>query len=427
MSVASPPAPPRIGPSPSEAPAESWIQPRYMARFVCLAEACPDTCCKGWTIDVDRRTARRYVAHPDPARRAQLAAALVERREPGKPTRLIMRLAANGCCTLLRDDGLCSVHAELGEGWLADACRSFPRLETGTGPVRYRAGSLGCVEVARSVLLEADALVETADGDRRAGTGPARRGAAPARGPALDDDEAAWLRSCVLRLLGRHDLPWSARVALFCVTLEDLARIDLVRARGSLIDLVLRTETVLARTELADYDRLFPCAQTHALAVLSPMLRVLVDIGEAAAPIAATARSLTSPFRVPGGGAASIREAGERFARAAPGVLDPELRARPHLLGNLLSAALLQERFPHGRPAAAVDAAWNAAFFLALWRLLTVGTMASTGKAFEPAAVEVTYRLGRVFAHWPAAQSLLRRDFDQRRWRTSAVLAALLR
>ena len=408
--------------------ATTWIQPRYMARFACLAEACPDTCCKGWTIDVDPPTARRYRTHPDPARRARLTAALADRRAPGQPPRTVMRSGPDGCCTLLRADGLCSVHAELGEDWLATACRSFPRLESGTGSLRHRAGSIGCVEVVRRVLLEPDALVETTDGDPLGAVGPALLGGAPARGPALGAGEVAFLRSCILRLLGRHDLPWSARVALFCVTLEDLARIDLVRDRRPLLELGFRTEALLARAELSDFDRLFPGAHERTVPLLVPILRVLVEAGAAEAPIAATARDLTAPFRDAGGKeAASVDVLAERYARAARTVLEPQLAARPHVLGNLLGATLLHERFPIGRPSVAVDNVWNAALFFALWKVLTVGTMEAAGSDFETAAVEVAYRLGRTLAHWPAAKSQLRRDLDRRGARTPALLASLLR
>lgn len=404
----------------------TWIQPRYMADFACLADACPDTCCKGWAIEVDRRTAGRWRKHADPARRARLTAALVERREPGAPVRTVLRHGSNGCCTLLREDGLCSVHAEFGEDWLAESCRNYPRLETGTGSLRHRAGSIGCVEVARRVLGEPDALTETTDGDPLATLAPGAIDVVPARGPTLGNQEAAWLRSVVLRLFGRHDLPWSARVALFTITIEDLGRIDLVRSRRSLLDLVLRTESVLRSPELGGFDDIFPATPERVVPALVPIVRVLLEVGRSDAPIAETARALTVSFGS-AGDAASLGSLVESSARVARKELERELDARPHLRGNLVAAALLHERFPIGRPAEAVDAVWNAAFFWALWKVLVSGAVSVGGEAFETAAVEVAYRLGRIFAHWPAAQRALRRDLDRRGVRTPALLAALLR
>lgn len=406
--------------------APTWIQPRYMVDFACLADACPNTCCKGWAIEVDPRTVERWRRHADPAHRARLTTALVERRDPGAPVRTVMRLGSNGCCTLLREDGLCSVHAELGEGWLAEACRNYPRLETGTGPLRRRAGSIGCVEVARRVLGEPGALTETTDGDPLVTLAPVGIDGMPARGPALGDQEAAWLRTVVLRLFGRHDLPWSARVALFTITIEDLGRIDLVRSRRPLLDLVLRTESVLRRPELAGFDGIFPAEPEQVVCTLVPIVRVLLGVGRSAAPIGETARALTVSFGS-AGDAASLGSLVESSALAARKGLERELDARPHLRGNLVAAALLHERFPVGRPSTAVDAAWNAAYFWALWKVLVSGAMSVGGEPFETAAVEVAYRLGRIFAHWPAAQRALRRDLDRRGARTPALLAALLR
>ncbi|BCX16443.1 MAG: hypothetical protein KatS3mg117_0125 [Geminicoccaceae bacterium] len=406
--------------------APTWIQPRYMADFACLADACPNTCCKGWTIEVDPGTAERWRRHADPAHRARLTTALVERRDPGAPVRTVMRLGSNGCCTLLREDGLCSVHAEFGEDWLAESCRNYPRLETGTGSLRHRAGSIGCVEVARRVLGEPDALTEASEGDPLVMLAPVGIDGIPARGPAIGDQEAAWLRSVVLRLFGRHDLPWSARVALFTITIEDLGRIDLVRSRRRLLDLVLRTESVLRRPELAGFDGIFPAEPERVVPTLVPIVRVLLEVGRSDAPIAETARALTVSFES-AGDATSLGSLVENLASASRKGLEPELDARPHLRGNLVAAALLHERFPVGRPSTAVDAAWNAALFWALWKLLVCGVVFLSDKPFETAAVEVAYRLGRIFAHWPAAQSALRRDLDRRGVRTSALLAALLR
>lgn len=404
------------------------VQPRFMARFSCLGSACPDTCCTGWVIDVEPALARRYRSHPDAAWRTRFARALVELRRRGGPPRTVVRFDERGCCPLLRADGLCSVQAELGEDWLPWVCRTFPRLEHGTGSLRYRTGSLGCVEVARKVLFDADALVESCDGDPRAIVARPAAAARSAKGPMLSDDEAAWLRASMLRLIGRHDLPWSARVTLFCVTLEDLGRLDLVRDRSSLLDLVLRTEALLERPELAEFDARPPAFSARATALLVPILRVFVEIGRGGSTLAATARALTEPLRTESGGAEAPNAASvSRLAEAASAVLGPALRTRPHLPGNLLGAALLQERFPMGRPSAAVEAAWNAAFFVALWKILTVAAMEARGQDFETAGVEVAYRLGRVLAHWPAATRAVRRDIERRGSMSMAVLAALLR
>lgn len=404
------------------------IQPRFMARFACLGETCPDTCCTGWSIDVEPAVARRYRTHPDPTWRARLTEALRDRREPGRPTRTIVRLDQRGCCPLLRADGLCSVHAELGEDWLAGVCRTFPRLETGDGRLRYRTGSIACVEVARRVLLDPDALEETSEGDPLATIGERRSGERPLTGPLPSAQEAAWIRSTMLQILRRQDLPWPARVALFCVTLEDLGRIDLVRRRGDLLDLLLRTQTVLARADVAGFDAVFPASHERLVATFVPILRVLNEVGARDPVIGPTMRALAEPvWRGLAGPDRTATALATTYARAARERLEPELAARPHLPGNLYGALLLQHGFPVGRPAAAVDAAWRAAFFLAIWKVATVGSMVADEKEFEAAAVEVAYRLGRALAHWPAAVTLLREDFARRGALQPAVLATLLR
>ena len=93
------------------------VCPSYYADFQCAASACPDSCCHQWTVVVDEETAQRY---------HQLEGPLGDRlrqvmcREEGD---MILRLRPDGRCPMWRDDGLCRIHAELGEDALCDTCR----------------------------------------------------------------------------------------------------------------------------------------------------------------------------------------------------------------------------------------------------------------------------------------------------------------
>lgn len=123
-----------------------WIAPRYLARFACIAERCPDACCHGWNVAIDPPTAARW--------RAALPA---ERLVALDPQRRVLRLRDDGTCPLLDADRLCAVQRALGPEALADTCALFPRVLQTAGLRREATATLACPEVARLSLTTDDA------------------------------------------------------------------------------------------------------------------------------------------------------------------------------------------------------------------------------------------------------------------------------
>lgn len=122
--------------------------PNHYHKFHCLASACPDSCCKDWAVQVDSHAAELYRALP-----GELGDRLrqVMREEDGDT---ILALEADGRCPMWRDDGLCRIHAQLGEAALCDTCRDFPRLRHDYGDFVELGLELSCPEAARLILNE---------------------------------------------------------------------------------------------------------------------------------------------------------------------------------------------------------------------------------------------------------------------------------
>ena len=125
-------------------------KPAYFDEFHCIAGACPDSCCKEWDVQVDADAAACYRALPGP-----LGDRLREvlREEDGETVMTIV----DGRCPMWRDDGLCRIQAELGEGALCHVCREFPRLTHDYGDFLERGLELSCPEAARIILTSAPA------------------------------------------------------------------------------------------------------------------------------------------------------------------------------------------------------------------------------------------------------------------------------
>lgn len=127
-----------------------------MAAFSCLAERCPDTCCRDWAVPVDRADLERLkgaMASTPDGRERLVRLVVIGNRAPGSDTVARLHLDESGGCPMLETDQRCGVHATLGEQALTTACSVFPRTALATPRGVEVGGSLGCPEVARLTLL----------------------------------------------------------------------------------------------------------------------------------------------------------------------------------------------------------------------------------------------------------------------------------
>ncbi len=120
----------------------------YFDRFICIAQNCPDSCCKEWEVQVDEASYQRYQTLSGPLG-CQLRQIL--RTQDGEHYLTVQE----GRCPMWREDGLCLIQAELGEEALCNTCRAFPRLTHDYGDFREYTLELSCPEAARLLLTQA--------------------------------------------------------------------------------------------------------------------------------------------------------------------------------------------------------------------------------------------------------------------------------
>lgn len=114
-------------------------------QFQCIASACPDSCCKEWSVTVDPDAATLYRSLPGPLG-DRLRQVLTD--EGGDTVMAI----EDGRCPMWRSDGLCRIQAELGHDALCTTCREFPRLTHDYGDFMELGLELSCPEAARMIL-----------------------------------------------------------------------------------------------------------------------------------------------------------------------------------------------------------------------------------------------------------------------------------
>ncbi len=122
------------------------VVPDFYRDFRCLAGACHDTCCAGWEVDVDPKTAARYASVPGPFGK-RLCGSISDGR---------FLLDASERCPFLDGNNLCEIYRNLGEEFLSDICRAHPRFVEVFGDVKELGLGLCCEESARLLLASSD-------------------------------------------------------------------------------------------------------------------------------------------------------------------------------------------------------------------------------------------------------------------------------
>ena len=115
-----------------------------LSRFSCLGDACEDTCCSNWSMQVDEATLDLY---------AKEAPELLDAVETSDGLAIMRKDPATHLCVKL-DGGLCGIHQTHGERFLGDACYFYPRVTRTLGDQVVMTATMSCPEITRLALSE---------------------------------------------------------------------------------------------------------------------------------------------------------------------------------------------------------------------------------------------------------------------------------
>jgi len=116
----------------------------FIDKFNCITDKCEDTCCKGWGMQVDKKTKELYENE---------APELLEALSSGESAIIMKRDEKTDYCIKF-NNGICKIHKEKGDKFLGDACYFFPRITRKFDDKIIMSASLSCPEITRLALLD---------------------------------------------------------------------------------------------------------------------------------------------------------------------------------------------------------------------------------------------------------------------------------
>lgn len=117
-------------------------QTHAVATFSCLGDHCPDTCCKGWGMQLTRETVDKYTNE---------APELLNAVDSGEAEFIMKRDPVTDYCVKF-DNGWCGIHRDYGADFLGDACHFYPRITRAFDDSILTSIALSCPEAARVML-----------------------------------------------------------------------------------------------------------------------------------------------------------------------------------------------------------------------------------------------------------------------------------
>lgn len=131
--------------------------PQYVNKFSCLGSKCPETCCHGMMIDIDKETHSKYQKVKIEGIK-NIPNLLQKKDNPTDKHFSSIKLKKDGHCSFLGNDGLCSIQKKYGENYLSHTCYTFPRKNINFKENKLVTLSVACPEAARLCLSNKNSM-----------------------------------------------------------------------------------------------------------------------------------------------------------------------------------------------------------------------------------------------------------------------------
>lgn len=130
------------------------LAPAYFKDFMCIGTDCEDNCCKTWGINIDKATYQKYKKLNKSQFNPLKDKAIVLNKENRNSTDYArIRFRENGYCPFLTEHRLCAIYQKLGTDYMANICKSYPRIIRYVDRQMEISLLMSCPEAVRKALL----------------------------------------------------------------------------------------------------------------------------------------------------------------------------------------------------------------------------------------------------------------------------------
>ena len=192
--------------------------PKYVKDFKCIGNECPDTCCAGWRVTIDKSTYNAYKKINEPVLEKKISLHVArDRKSNNDSSYAYIKLNEDKSCPFL-EEKLCSVQASKGGEYLSNTCHTYPRTTQNVSGRLEQQLTLSCPEAARLALTQADAFeLEEIEVEER--TDLIDQVRLP---KGIDDAQAAKIRAAALMIVQEPTLNLSESMMVLGVYTETL-------------------------------------------------------------------------------------------------------------------------------------------------------------------------------------------------------------
>lgn len=124
------------------------LKPFYYDDFNCIANKCIDSCCIGWNVYINKNTYKKYKKVGGVFGK-KLSNSINRIKLNGNDLSYGKIKLKNNICPMMNEEKLCDVYINLGEEYLCDICKLYPRNINKYGEIYERNLTMSCPEVAR--------------------------------------------------------------------------------------------------------------------------------------------------------------------------------------------------------------------------------------------------------------------------------------
>ena len=134
------------------------LRPDYFEEFSCIAGECLESCCINWQINVDKLSFHKYREVKGEFGKYLNNYVIRDRKNRVDSEYAVIKLDENKRCSFLDENNLCEIYINLGEKYLCNTCKQYPRYIYKYGDRYEITLTISCPEIARLVLMREDPI-----------------------------------------------------------------------------------------------------------------------------------------------------------------------------------------------------------------------------------------------------------------------------